>query len=80
VSIISQEQIYGRCTRCGGALINGHVCVPLMEEPVTDTTPSRLCSAVRLYAAAMNLENKDLAKSWECSESTVSRILSWLMS
>lgn len=77
MSIISQEQIYGRCSRCGGALIAGHFCVPIESEaPVTTMIPSRLSQAIRIYAAASRLENKELAQAWNCSESTVSRFLS----
>lgn len=36
---------------------------------------SKICHVIRVYAAAMNLENKELALAWGCSESTVSRFL-----
>lgn len=69
--------LYGRCAICGGALTNPHVCSPkFFEDAPVAITPSKLSAAVRLYAAAMNLEGKALAQAWDCSESTVSRFLS----
>lgn len=70
------DPMYGQCARCGGALTTSHICaIPFIapEQPAMKT--SRLCHVVRVYAATANLDNKELAAAWGCSESTVSRFL-----
>lgn len=37
--------------------------------------PTRLALALRLYIAANQIEQRLLAKEWDCSESTVTRFL-----
>lgn len=70
----SNEPLYGQCSKCGGSLTIGHRCAPsaIFGE---DVKARRLADAIRIYAAACGIQNKELAKAWDCSESTVSRFL-----
>ncbi len=36
---------------------------------------TKIANALKLYLAARDLSGKDLAREWQCSESTVSRFL-----
>lgn len=71
---------YGVCLHCGGALANGHVCKGLevgeaILEAMQPDHPTKLAKMVKLWIAAHNIEQTQLAKEWGTPTSVVSRFL-----
>lgn len=46
-----------------------------MRNQTPEHMRTKLATAIRLYLAATNQDQKQLAKLWQCSESTVTRFL-----
>lgn len=53
---------------CGACGVDG---VAVEKETIV----TRLALSIRLYLATKKIEQKELAKAWDCSESTVTRFL-----
>lgn len=74
------EPMYGACPYCSGALVAGHKCPgqEAAEAILQDTEtsqPTKLAKMVKLWIAANDIDQLQLAKEWGTPGATVSRFL-----
>lgn len=70
------EPRFGECPYCHGSLTNGHKC-PQQEaaEQYLAEQPTKLAKMIKLWIAANDIEQGQLAKEWGTPSATVSRFL-----
>lgn len=71
---------FGVCLHCGETLTNGHQCKgrevgeAILEAMQTDH-PTKLAKMIKLWIAANDIDQLQLAKEWGTPGATVSRFL-----
>lgn len=74
------EPKFGECSYCGGNLTTDHSCpqreqVEAAVESMLAEQPTKLARMIKLWVAANDIEQAQLASEWKAPPATVSRFL-----